>query len=395
MYGFRKPFAAAAWTGDVELWGYTLGLKSTLIISQVLGYCLSKFIGIKVISEMGGRNRNTALLMLIGVAELALVGLALVPDAWRPICLFVNGLPLGMVWGLVFGSLEGRRLSEVLGAGLSASYIVASGFVKTVGLWLMAAGVPMVWMPAVTGLCFSPLLVVSVWMLARLPPPSPEDEALRTRRAPMTGAARRAFVRAYAPGLLPLTVLYILLTAYRDFRDNFAPELWGALGYADTPTILTAAEIPIAVVVLLALAAIMAISDNRRALRVLHGLMFAGALTITGSTALWQLGWLDPAVWMILVGLGLYIGYVPYGCVLFDRLIATLGVVGTAGFMIYVTDAFGYAGSVTILLIRDFGSPELSWLEFFTGLSHATGLIAALGIALSWAYFSRRTRGSS
>jgi len=170
MYGFRKPFAAAAWTGDVEVLGFTLGLKSTLIIAQVLGYCLSKFIGIKVISEMDGRWRNVALLVLIGIAELALVGLALVPDAWRPACLFVNGLPLGMVWGLVFGSLEGRRLSEVLGAGLSASYIVASGFVKTVGLWLMAAGVPMVWMPAVTGLCFSPLLVLSVWMLARLPP---------------------------------------------------------------------------------------------------------------------------------------------------------------------------------------------------------------------------------
>jgi len=211
----------------------------------------------------------------------------------------------------------------------------------------------------------------------------------------MAGAARRAFIHAYAPGLLPLTVLYILLTAYRDFRDNFAPELWGALGYVDAPTILTASEIPIAVVVLLALAAIMAIRDNRKALQVVHALMFAGALTITGSTALWQLGWLDPAAWMILVGLGLYIGYVPYGCVLFDRLIATVGVVGTAGFMIYVTDAFGYAGSVTILLIRDFGSPELSWLEFFTGLSHATGWIAAIGIALSWAYFRGRSHGHS
>ncbi len=394
MYAFRKPFAAAAWPGQVELFGYSLGLKTALIIAQVLGYCLSKFIGIKVISEMDGKRRNLALLVLIGVAELALVALAVAPTPWRPLCLFVNGMPLGMIWGLVFGSLEGRKLSEVLGAGLSASYIVASGFVKTAGLWLMDAGVPMVWMPAVTGLCFAPILVTSVWMLARLPPPTPEDEALRTRRAPMAAEARRSFIRAYAPGLLPLTILYILLTAYRDFRDNFAPELWGALGYADAPEVLTTAEIPIAAVVLLALAAIMAIKDNRRALKVLHGLMFAGALIITGSTALWQLELLDPALWMVAVGLGLYIGYVPYGCVLFDRLIATLGVVGTAGFMIYVTDAFGYAGSVTILLIREFGSPELSWLEFFTGLSHATGLCAAVGIGLSWLYFRGRTRSN-
>ena len=30
------------------------------------------------------------------------------------------------------------------------------------------------------------------------------------------------------PGLLPLTLLYVLLTAYRDFRDNFAVEIWAA-----------------------------------------------------------------------------------------------------------------------------------------------------------------------
>lgn len=396
MYGFRKPFTAAAWPGTLDLGVLpAIDLKIAFILAQVLGYCASKFLGIKVISEMGGGRRGAAIVGLIAVAEVALVGFALTPAPWSALWLVVNGLPLGMVWGLVFGFLEGRRLSEVLGAGLSASYIVASGFVKTVGRWLLAAGVPEAWMPALAGACFLPALGVAVWMLQQLPPPSAEDERLRTRRAPMDGRTRVVFFRAYAPGLVLLTGLYVLLTAFRDFRDNFGPEIWDALGYAETPSILTTAEIPIAFGVLLSLAAIMRVRDNRRALLLIHGLMAGGAALIVGSTALWQAGALGPAAWMILVGLGLYVGYVPYGCVLFDRLIAAVGFIATAGFMIYVTDAFGYLGSVALLLYKSFGQPELGWLEFFVAACYGTGGVALACFLGSLVYFARRTRGGA
>ncbi|MCA9636929.1 MAG: hypothetical protein KC420_12960 [Myxococcales bacterium] len=393
MYGFRKPFTAGAWPGSISLWeGRELDLKVALLIAQVVGYCISKFLGIKVISEMSGRRRGLAILALIAVAELALVAFALTPAPYSIAWLLVNGLPLGMVWGLVFGYLEGRRLSEVLGAGLSASYILASGFVKTVGRWILALGVPEAWMPALTGLIFLPPLLVAVWMLGQLPAPSAEDELLRTRRAPMDGATRGRFFRGFAPGLLLLTGLYVLLTAFRDFRDNFAPEIWDALGYADTPSVMTTAEIPITVGVLLALASIMKVRDNRRALLLIHGIMAGGALLIVAATAAWQLGVIGAAPWMILVGLGLYVGYVPFGCVLFDRLIAAVGFVGTAGFMIYVTDAFGYLGSVGLLLYKSLGQASLSWLDFFVGAAYATGLVALACFGGSLAYFARRTR---
>ena len=72
-------------------------------------------------------------LSFIGIAEMSLIGFAIAPSHYGPIFLFINGLPLGMIWGLVLGFLEGRKLTEVLGAGLSASYIIASGFVKSAG----------------------------------------------------------------------------------------------------------------------------------------------------------------------------------------------------------------------------------------------------------------------
>ena len=72
-------------------------------------------------------------------------------------------------FGLVFGFLEGRKLSELLGAGLSASYIVASGVVKSVGRWLILEhGVSEYWMPAIVGLIFTIPLMICVFMLSKL-----------------------------------------------------------------------------------------------------------------------------------------------------------------------------------------------------------------------------------
>lgn len=390
MYGFRKPFAAGAFEGR-EAFG--VSLKIALVLSQVLGYALSKFVSIKLVSELSPARRVLSLFGAIGMAEAALLLVGWLPPEGKVLAIFFNGLPLGAVWGLVFGFLEGRRTSEILGAGLSMSYIVASGAVKSVGRSIVEAGVPEDWMPAVTGLIFLPPFALAVYLLSRLPAPSAADQAARSERTPMDGRTRLGFVTRYAFGLSMLTVLYVALTAYRDFRDNFAFELWSALGYADEPAILTYSELPVACSVMLALGLIFLIPDNRRAFFAIHAIMLLGAGLLLGSTVLCGAGLLDPAAWMVLVGSGLYLGYVPYGCVLFDRLMAMTRSPGTAVFMIYVTDAAGYAGSVGLLLYKEFGSAELDWLPFFEGLSYATGVVALVGFASSAWYFARPRLG--
>ncbi len=390
MYAFRKPFAAASFPGEV----FGIQLKIALVLSQVIGYALSKFIGIRLVSETARARRAVMLLGLISIAELALIAFGLLPPAGQVVAIFFNGLPLGAVWGLVFGFLEGRKTTELLGAGLSASYIIASGAVKTVGRSLLDAGVPEVWMPALTGALFFPPFVLAVWALNRLPPPNADDIAARVEREPMDGAQRRAFFRRFAPGLLALTGLYVFLTAYRDFRDNFQAEIFAELGQLDA-SVFARSEGLVAISVLALLAAIFLIRDNRRALLMLHGLMTAGLLLIAASTMMLQAGWIDGLTWMILDGIGLYLAYVPYGCVLFDRLIAATGVVATAVFMIYVTDAFGYVGSIGVLLVRSFLDVELSWLDFFVQFSWVTVTVGVLGFLFSWVYFARITRPTS
>jgi hypothetical protein len=392
MYAYRKPFAVATYAGDVEFLGVTLQAKIAFIIAQVLGYTASKLVGIKLVSEMPATRRARSILLAIAIAQLALCGFAFAPVELAALCLFINGLALGVVWGLVFGFLEGRTTSDVLGAGLSVSFIVASGFVKSVGKTLLDWGITERAMPAVTGAVFALPILLFIGLLGQLPAPTVEDEAERLRRQPMDRAARWAFFRSAAPGLVLLVIAYTWLSAYRDFRDNFAREVWDALGYADTPTILTTAELPVALGALIAVGSIIAIKDNRRALTAIHGLLVLGAALIVGSTLLFQLGMLAPAAWMILIGLGLYVAYVPFNCVLFDRMLPALGTVGTAGFMIYVADSFGYFGSSGVLLYKNFATPKLPWLEFMTAFSTVTGaLCSALFLASLW-YFHTRTQ---
>lgn len=392
MYAFRKPFTAAAYE-NVPGWAAALDFKIALVIAQVAGYALSKVIGVKVVSEMSPARRGAAIVVLILAAWAALLLFAVAPPPLKVACLFLNGLPLGMIWGLVFGYLEGRRTSEVLGAILCASFIIASGMVKSVAVWLMSdVGVTEMWMPAATGAVFLPLLFLSVWGLGRLPPPDAEDVAARTERRPMTGQERRAFFAAYAPGLVLLIAAYVLFTAFRDFRDNFAAEIWTALGEAGNSAVFTASEAPVAVATLVVLGSLMLIRDNRWALLAMHGICAIGSVMIGASTVAFQAGWLAPLPWMIISGAGLYFAYTPFNAMLFDRLIAAAKRVATAGFLIYVADASGYVGSVALMLYKNFGAQTLDWLRFFMMSAYAASIFGAVLTATSAAYFFRRLR---
>lgn len=389
MYAFRKPFAAATFADHASILG-GLDYKTVLLIAQVLGYALSKLIGIRVIAEFGRRGRALAILGLIVTSWLALLLFAVVPAPWNVACMFLNGLPLGMIWGLVFSYVEGRRVSEVLGAVLCASFIISSGAVKSVAVLVMGWGVSEAWMPAITGALFFPLLLVSLVLLERMPPPDAHDEAERTARVPMLKEDRAAFLRNYGLAMALLVSGYVLLTAMRDFRDNFAAELWEAMGYGGIASVFSASELPVAAVALAGLGALMLIRDNMRALLAMHAIIFAGAVLLGLSTLAFQMGLLSPLPYMILTGAGLYFAYTPFNAMLFDRMIAAIGHAGNAGFLIYIADSSGYVGSVALLLYRSFGAPTMDWLPFYIDCAYWTAVAVALLTLCSALYFHLR-----
>lgn len=390
MYAFRKPFSVATF-GGLAFMG--MDYKILLVIAQVLGYALSKFVGIKVISELKPNRRLLYLISLIVLAEMSLLLFAWVPAPYNIPFMFLNGFPLGMIWGIVFSYIEGRRFTDILGVVLSASFIVSSGVVKSVGLYVMNSwGVSEFWMPSVTGaLFFIPLLICS-YLLQKVPPPTPEDIANRTERIPMTAMDRKNLVKKFFFPLLLIVVFYTFLTAFRDFRDNFARELWDSIGYQGDASVFSTSEIIIAIVVLLIIGAIFYIKDNFKALLTYHALLLLGTLVLAASTAMFQMGILDPFIWMVSTGFGLYICYVPFNCLFFDRFIASFKVKGNSGFLIYIADAFGYVGSVLVLLYKNFGQANLSWLNFFVYGTYAVAIIGICSTVILFLHFAARRK---
>jgi len=393
MYGIRKPFTVAEFHG-LTLWG--MDFKALLIISQVIGYALSKFVGIKVISEMKRSSRALSIVILTGIAEIALILFSVVPEPYNFILLFFNGLPLGMIWGLVFSYLEGRRTTEILGTILSISFIVSSGFVKSVGKILMInLHLTDFQMPWITGLVFYIPLVILVWFLDKSPDPSEEDVLYRTKRIPMDKKQRRIILMEFAIGLVLLTLAYMLLTIYRDLRDNFAVDIWKSAGISGSSMIFTWSELPIALIVLVVMSSLMFVKDNRKALRYNNYIILSGFVLIGLSTLALNLEIINPTAWMIMLGLGIYLGYLPYNCIMFDRLIAAFGSAANAGFFIYIADSFGYLGSVGALIFKNFNGKELSWFNILKTTSYGLSITGGILILVSLWYFNLKFRKES
>jgi len=391
MYAFRKAFTAATFD---DMFFLGVHYKIWLISSQVIGYTISKFIGIKLVSEMRAQNRAKAILIVIGIAQLSLFLFAVTPRPWNIIWMFFNGLPLGVVWGLVFSYLEGRKTTEMLGAGVSVSFIFASGFVKSVGSFLLLKyNISEFWMPFVTGLVFTLPLLVSVWLLDKIPPPNADDIKNRSQRAPMLKADRKQFLWKFSTVLLPLTIIFIFLTILRDIRDNFAAEIWAELGMGDTPSIFTTAEIPVGLGVLFIISFTAFVKNNLKALNVSIGLVAAGLAFNLITTVAFRMHLVNGIFWMISVGFGLYLGYIAYHALLFERFIATFRQAGNIGFLFYFSDAFGYLGSVSTFLTKNFFAPDINWLVFFSNLTYVLSISGILLCAVT--YFVIREKNQS
>lgn len=365
VYAFRKPFTVGTFSDEHDIFG--LAYKDALVICQVLGYMFSKFYGIKFISELKNIGRGKAVLVLLSISWVALLLFALVSPPWNILFLFVNGFPLGMIWGIIFSFAEGRRTTDFIGATLAVSFIFSSGFVKFVAKWLMIhVDISEKWLPFVTGLIFMLPVVLLIQLLEKIPPPSQIDKESRIEREAMSAESRKALFKKYSGGIILLIVVYVFLTIFRDIRDNFAADMWSELGFANEPGVFTKTEIPVTIFVLVLISMMMLIKNNRKAFIITHYLIIAGFALAGISSLMFSLGWLSPFSWMVCVGLGLYIGYIPFNCILFDRMIAAFGTAANVGFLMYLADSFGYMGSVGVIITKTLFSIKLQWTVLYS-----------------------------
>lgn len=391
MYAFRKPFNAGLYEG-LTLWG--LHYKSILVITQVIGYMLSKFIGIKIISELRATSRNKLIIILILIAETALLLFGLVPYPYNFVCLFLNGLPLGMVWGVVFSYLEGRRFTEVLAMGLSTSLIISSGYLKTIYFYVheWLPSLSEFWLPFVIGLIFLPLFLLFVWMLSAIPAPTQDDIQRRSPRLPMTNEDKRNVFREYGIGLVGLVIVYAMLATLRDFRDNFSVEIWNEVEPGWNKTVFAKTETVAGIVVLIAVGLLSVIKSNRRGFAATN-ILIIGGLCITGiSTLLFHTQAISPFWWMLLSGTGLFLAYIPFQVAMFERMIAFFRIKANAGFFVYICDAIGYLGSVVLLLYKEFFMHDLSWSNMLIRFSYMQVIVSIIIMILCISFFFNRKK---
>lgn len=388
IFGFRKSYTVCTFDG-LRFAG--LNYKTILVLSQMIGYLAAKFYGIKFISELKRLGRYKIILLLVGIAWAAWLFFAIIPPPYNAVFLFINGFPLGMLWGVVFSYVEGRRSTDFIGAALAVSFIFASGFVKSVGGWLLLEfHLSEFWVPFVTGLVFALPLLFFIYLIEKIPPPDEADIAARMNRIPMNAADRKKFVRSFLPGLIACIVIYSFATIFRDIRDNFSADMWKEMGYLNQPALFSKTETPITLIVLVLIGSMVLIKNSYKALMLAHLFIAIGFALAGICTFFFVSGKLDPVWWMTAVGLGLYMVYIPFNSVFFERLIAAFRFTGNVGFLIYLADSFGYLGSVGVLLSKEIFKVKLNWVDFFSNSVMGLSVVGVLITVYSAYYFSNK-----
>lgn len=210
---------------------------------------------------------------------------------------------------------------------------------------------------------------------------------MRTLRGPMNAAQRKKFVLDFLPGIAFTVVAYLLFTVIRDIRDNFQVEIWADLGI-EGQAIYTRTDSLIALAVLGMMSLLILVKNNFRAFALIHSMIISGCLLAGVSTLMFQAGMIDGTLWMISSGLGLYMSYIPYNAIFFERLIASYRQTGNIGFIMYIADSIGYLGSVSVLFVREFGFVNLSWAAFYQQAIVLSSLLAGGAVVFSLGYFT-------
>ena len=374
VYALRKPYTAASFEGLTFL-GSDYKVAVTTI--QILGYVIAKFFRIKIISELKKENRFRFFVGSAVLAEAALVGFGLLDAPYNVAAMFVNGLSLGCMWGVIFSFIEGRKVTDILASLLGVSMVFSSGVAKSFGLFAMnELHVDQFWMPALIGGFALPLLVFMGYMLKRLPQPTAEDIALRNERVTLDGKGRRALFRKYAPILSLIFVGNFMLLMLRDIKEDFLVNILDVSNQSSWMFARIDTIVPMIILGIFTL--FIFFRSNINALLWMMTLVVAGCLTMTYVSYHYETLDLKPVVWLFVESLSLYIAYLTFQTVFFDRFIACFRIKGNVGFFIAMIDFIGYMGTVALLSAKELFNIDIEWFALFNHIACAVGAVCTV-----------------
>lgn len=388
VYALRKPFTAASFE-NAEF--FDLDYKVVVTISQILGYVISKFIGIKLISELQHEERFKFILTSVLLAEASLILFGLLSTPFNVAAMFLNGLSLGCMWGVIFSFIEGRRVTDILASLLGVSMVISSGTAKSAGLYVMNhLHVSEFWMPALIGAVALPLLLLLGWALNRLPKPTQEDIAMKSERETLNGRQRRELFKSYMPFLSMLFVANIAIVVLRDIKEDFLVNIIDVSSYS--PWLFAQIDSIVTLIILGIFGLMVFVKDNLKALSVLFILIISGMVLMAVVSFGQEQFRLSPVAWLFIQSLCLYITYLTFQTIFFDRFIACFKIRGNVGFFIVTTDFLGYTGTVVVLVLKEFYNPDIDWALFYNQLAGYVGIFCCIVFACSFVYLHQRFR---
>lgn len=388
VYTLRKPFTAASFE-NAEF--FDMDYKVVVTISQILGYVVSKFIGIKLISELQSEERFKFILTSVLLAEASLILFGLLSTPFNVAAMFLNGLSLGCMWGVIFSFIEGRRVTDILASLLGVSMVISSGTAKSVGLYVMNhLHVSEFWMPALIGAVALPLLLLLGWALNKLPEPNKEDIAMKSERETLNGKQRWELFKSYMPFLSMLFIANIAIVVLRDIKEDFLVNIIDVSAYS--PWLFAQIDSIVTLIILGIFGLMVLVKDNLKALSVLFGLIIAGMIVMSVVSFGQQQFRLSPVIWLFIQSLCLYIAYLTFQTIFFDRFIAYFRIRGNVGFFIVTTDFLGYTGTVLVLVLKEFCNPDIDWAVFYNRFAGYVGIFCCVTFVCSFVYLHQRFR---
>jgi hypothetical protein len=97
--------------------------------------------------------------------------------------------------------------------------------------------------------------------------------------------------------------------------------MWKEMGYAAKPSTFSETEIPITIFILILIGAVVAVKNSFKAFMIAHVFILIGFVVAGLSTYFFTQKLLDPFWWMLLVGLGLYLVYIPFNSIYFGYVV--------------------------------------------------------------------------
>lgn len=381
IYALRKPYTAALYDG-LELFGIDYKVVVTTI--QILGYLTAKFIGIKLISELRRENRFRFFLLSVLLAELSLVAFGAIEAPYNAFAMFFNGLSLGCMWGVIFSFIEGRRFTDVLASMLGVSMVFSSGIAKSIGLYVMREmEVSQFWMPALIGAVALPLLVLMAYSLVKLPNPTNDDIERKGERHTMDGARRKEIFKRYAVMLSLIFIANFVVVMLRDIKEDFLVNIIDMSG--ESSWLFAKVDTLVTVIILALFAAATFVRKNIAVLISMLALVVVSSIVMSYVSINYRELDLSPAVWLFAQSLPLYITYLTFQTIFFDRFIACFHIHGNVGFFIIVIDFVGYVGTVAVLMIKEALEIEKDWFDLYNHMSAVVGMVSAVLFAVTLA----------